>query len=130
MFLNQLTLEQKKAFLAIALKIINADGRLDSRERTMVEAMRYEMSLWDDSDLPKGYIEDLSKPFDTHKSRVILLIEGIALAYADEEFSGDEQKILRELALIFEFSEEEATKIENWVLRFKDLQKEAVEMFS
>lgn len=130
MFLNSLTDEQKKAFLAIAMKIIGADGVLDPRERQMVESMRYEMGLWDETDLPKGHIEDMAKPFDTRQSRVILMLESIALAYVDEEFASKEQKILRELALLFGFSEEEATTMENWVLRYKELLKEAVAMFS
>ena len=130
MFLNSLTEEQKKSFLAIAKKIIGANGILDSRERQMIEAMRYEMGLWDEIDLPKGYIDDLAKPFDTRQSRVILMLESIALTYADEEFSGEEKKILRELALLFEFSEGEANAMENWVLRYKDLVKEATAMFS
>ena len=130
MFLNSLTDEQKKSFLAIAKKIIGANGILDTRERQMIEAMRYEMGLWDETDLPKGYIEDLAKPFDTRQSRVILMLESIALTYADEEFSGEEKKILRELALLFEFSEEEANAMENWVLRYKNLVKEATAMFS
>ena len=130
MFLNSLTDEQKKSFLAIARKIIGADGILDTRERQMIEAMRYEMGLWDETDMPKGYIEDLAKPFDTRQSRVILMLESIALTYADDEFSGEEKKILRELALLFEFSEEVATAMENWVLRYKNLVKEATAMFS
>jgi tellurite resistance protein len=130
MFLNRLTDEQKKSFLAIARKIIGADGILDTRERQMIEGMRYEMGLWNEIDLPQGYIEDLAKSFDTRQSRVILMLESIALTYADEEFSGEEKKILRELALLFEFSEEEATAMENWVLRYKALVKEAIDMFS
>lgn len=130
MFLNMLTEAQKKAFLAIAMKIIGADGLLDPRERQMIEGMRYEMGLWDTTDLPKGSIEELAEPFDTHQSQVILMLESIALAYADEEFTGEEEKILRALALVFEFSEEKATAVENWVLRYKSLIKEATAMFS
>ncbi len=129
MFLNQLTLEQKKAFLAIAMRIIGADGVLDPRERGALEAMRYEMGLFTETDLPKGYIEDLAKSFDTRKSRVILILEGIALALADDEFAGEEKKILRELALLFGFSEEEAAAMENWVMKSRDLQKQALDMF-
>jgi tellurite resistance protein len=130
MFLNMLTEAQKKACLAIAMKIIGADGLLDPRERQMVEGMRYEMGMWGETDLPKGSIEELAESFDTRQSRVILMLESIALAYADDEFAGEEEKILRALALVFEFSEEEATAMENWVLRYKDLIKEATAMFS
>ena len=130
MFLNNLTLEQKKAFLSVAMKIMKADGRLDARERDMVEGMRYEMGLWNETVLPKGFLEELVKPFDTRKSRIILLLESIALAYSDDDFADEEKKILRQMAILFEFNEEEATKIEGWVLRFRTLQQEAVEMFS
>ncbi len=129
MFLNSLTLEQKKAFLALALKLIGADGVLDPRERTMIEGMRYEMGLYSETDLPKGYVEDLAKPFDTRQSRVIVMLESIAVALADEEMAGEEEKILRELAILFEFSEEDATAMEKWVLRYIDLIKEAKGMF-
>lgn len=132
MFLNRLNQEQKKAFLAIAMKIIGADGQLDPRERQMIEGMRYEMGLFTETDIATGYVsvEELAKPFDTRESRTILMLESIALAYADEEMHGEEQKILRELALFFDFSEEEASSMESWVLRYKELLKEALAMFT
>jgi len=125
MFLSRLTVDQKKAFLALAMKIVGADRHLDPKERQTIEGMRYEIGLWNDTDIPRGSIEELAKPFDTRQSRVILMIESIALALADEEFHGEEQKILRALALIFGFSEKEASAMENWVVRSKELQKEA-----
>ncbi|MCP5106522.1 MAG: hypothetical protein GY950_24270 [bacterium] len=132
MFLNSLNEEQKKAFLGLAIKIIGADGQLDPRERQMIEAMRFEMGMFTETDLPRGYIEieDMVKSFDTRQSQVILMLEGLALAYADEELHGEEEKILRELALVFKFSEEDATNMENWVLRYKELLKEAAAMFT
>lgn len=132
MFLNRLNQEQKKALLAIAMKIIGADGQLDPGERQMIEGMRYEMGLFTETDIATGYVsvEELAKPFDTRESRTILMLQSIALAYADEEMHGEEQKILRELALIFDFSEEQATTMENWVLRYKELLKEAAAMFA
>jgi uncharacterized tellurite resistance protein B-like protein len=132
MFLSRLNQEQKKAFLAIAMKIVGADGQLDPKERQMIEGMRYEMGLFTETDIATGYVEveELAKPFDTRESRIILMLESIALAYADEEMHGEEQKILRELALIFELSEKEATTMENWVLRYKELLKEAMAMFA
>ena len=130
MFLNRLTIEQKKAFLAIAMKIVGADRRLDPKERRTIESMRVEMGLLTEIDIPMGSIEELAKPFDTRQSQVILMLEGIALALVDEEFHGEEQKILRALALIFGFSEKEATAMENWVVRSKELQKEAETMMT
>ncbi|MCP4217893.1 MAG: hypothetical protein GY765_24840 [bacterium] len=128
MFLNRLTEEQKKAFLAIALKIVSADKHLDPKERQLVEAMRYEMGLWTETDLPKGYVEDLAKAFDTRQAKVIVMLESIALAYSDEDFCEEEQKILRELAIIFDFDEELATSMEKWVLHYREMMKDAETM--
>ena len=41
MFLRNLNEEQQKAFLAIAMKIVGADGRLAPEERQLIEAMRF-----------------------------------------------------------------------------------------
>jgi len=130
MFLNRLTIEQKKAFLALALKIIAADGQLDNRERQAIEAMRYEMGLWTDTDLPVGSVETIANAFNSQESRAVALIESIAIAYSDQEMAEEEKQIIRELAIIFDFSEERATELESWVLRYIDLQKEAEKLIS
>lgn len=130
MFLGRLNEAQRKAFLAIAIKLTGADGRLDPRERVMIEAMRHETGLWTETDLPKGDMEDIAKEFDTHESRVIALMESIAIALADEDLAKEEENILRELARIFDFTEEKATAIENWVMNFKKLSKEAEDLIS
>jgi len=125
MFLNRLRDEQKKAFLAIAIKLVGADGRLDPRERVIIETIRYEMGLFSETDLPGGDMERIARVFDTHDSRVIVLMEAIAIALADEDLAKEEENLLRELARIFDFTEEKATAIEAWVIKFRDTQKEA-----
>ncbi len=130
MFLKNLNEEQQVSFLAIAMKIIGADGRLDPAERRMIEAMRVEMGLFHEAKLPTGVIEELAKPFDTHRAQVTVLLEGILLAYADNDFSGAEQKILRALAIIWGISEEEATELENWVQEYNKILKKAEQFFS
>jgi tellurite resistance protein len=130
MFLRNLNEDQQKAFLAIAMKIAGADGRLDPSERQLIEAMRLEMGLLHETNLPSGSIEELAEPFDSRQAQTAVLLEGIALAYADNDFSGEEQKILRALALIWNISEEDATTMENWVLDYNKLLKQAEELLS
>lgn len=130
MFLRNLDQEQQKAFLAIAMKIVGADGRLDPAERRLIEAMRLEMGFIEEAVLPNGSIEELAAFFDTRKAQAAVLMEGIALAYSDNEFSGEEQKILRALALTWGINEEDANEMENWVLEFNKLQKQAEEILA
>ncbi len=128
MFLNLLNEEEKKHYLAIAMRIVNADGKFSFEERQMIDAMRLEMGLVNETELPVGSIEMLAEPFKSERSKLIVLLEGTLLAYVDGKFSGTEEKILRALALIFEVSEDTAQKIENWVQKFMELQKEVKEI--
>jgi len=130
MFLRNLNEEQQKAFLAIAMKIVGADGQLTPEERRLIEAMRFEMGLLQEATLPTGSVEELAQPFDSRQAQATVLMEGIALAYSDNDFSGEEQKILRALALIWGIPEEDATEMENWVLEYKKLQEKAKEILS
>lgn len=130
MFLASLNDEQKKAFLAIGMKIIGADSHLDVREREMIQGMRYEMGLFHPLELPHSSIEDLAKTFDSKRSQSIVLLESIGLAYSDGDYTEKEKKILRALALSFNISEEEATEMENWVLDYKKLIKKAEAILS
>jgi len=124
MFLNLLNDEEKKYYLAIAMRIVNADGKFSSEEIQMINSIRLEMGLVNETELPVGSIEVLAEPFKSERSKKIVLLEGTLLAYVDGKFSGSEKKILRALALIFEIPEETALVIEDWVKKFVDLQKE------
>lgn len=130
MFLATLNDQQKKAFLAIAMKIIGADFHLDIRERQMIQMMRFEMGLFSEIDIPKGSIEELAKVFDTRQTKSIAMIESIAVAYSDEKYVKNEFKILRAMALTFGISEEEANDMEKWVLDYKALMKQSEKFFS
>jgi len=130
MFLNQLQEDQKKAFLALALKLIQADGVTDPREEMIFLAMRQEMGLWREAKLPQGSLEELALFFPDRKSRRITILELLGLVFADDRFQAQEQRLLRGLANLFEFSEEDATKMEKWVQRQIELTKEAQELMA
>jgi len=119
MYLSKLSYEQKLAFLSIAVKIIDADGILDRREQNAINSMRVEMGLIEESKLPTGPLEETLSVFNSKTSKVFAFIEWLYLAYADEDFSGEEQKILRAIALIFGFNETMATNLEKWVIDYK-----------
>jgi uncharacterized tellurite resistance protein B-like protein len=119
MYLSKLSYEQKLAFLSISVKIINADGILDKREQNTINSMRIEMGLIEEAKLPTGPLEDILSVFNNEPSKVYAFIEWLYLAYSDEDFSGEEQKLLRAVALIFGFDENKASNLENWIVDYK-----------
>ncbi len=94
MYLNKLTDDQKLAFLSISLKLINSDGILDRREQNAIDMMRIEMGLIEEAKLPTGSMEDILSVYDSNNSKIYSFIEWLALAYADDNFSGEEKKII------------------------------------
>lgn len=120
MYLSKLSYEQKLAFLSIAIKIIDADGVLDKREQDAINSMRIEMGLLEEAKLPAGPFEDTLSVFNSESSKVYAFIEWLYLAYSDENFSGEEQKILRSVALIFGFDENKSSDLEKWILEYKN----------
>ncbi len=123
MYLSKLTDDQKLAFLSIAIKIINADGILDKKEQNAINMMRLEMGLIDEAKLPTGTLEETVSVFDSNISKIHTFIEWLSLAYADNNFSGEEQKLLRGIAILFGFDEAKATELENWVISYRELIK-------
>ncbi len=68
--------------------------------------------------------------FNSEQSKVYAFIEWLALAYVDEDFSGEEKKILRAIALIFDFDEKKAISIEKWVVSYKELINKVESFFN
>jgi len=130
MYLSKLSYEQKQAFLAVAFKIINADGVLDKREQNAINSMRIEMGLIEETKLPTSPLETTLSVFNSEQSKVYAFIEWLALAYVDENFSGEEKKILRAVALIFDFDEKKAVSIEDWVISYNKLISKVESFFN
>jgi uncharacterized tellurite resistance protein B-like protein len=126
MFLNLLTEEQKKTFMALATRVMMADDQTDPREERLFSAMRQEMGLWQEFRLPQGSLEDLAASFPDKKSRGVVMLELLGLVYADDRFATQEQKLLRGLANLFEISQETADNMEAWVLQHKELMNRAL----
>ncbi|MDD5092250.1 MAG: hypothetical protein PHQ23_15225 [Candidatus Wallbacteria bacterium] len=115
---------QKKAFLALAHKMVHADGKLADEERTMLTGMCREMNF-DPCMVMKGFdLPQLLSQFDTRKSQVYLLLELIELEYADSAYSHQENELLGEILENFGFSQNQLLEMENWVFRHKELTAE------
>ena len=124
MFLSSLTEEQKKTFFCLAHTIAVSDGELSVSEEVMMEDMRREMALSVDFEPHYLAAAGIQSIFDTRKSRSIVLLSLLRLAYADGAFEIEEQSFLNILCNVFEISENEFGLIENWVQRLIALERE------
>ena len=127
MFLESLTKQQKETFFYLAHDIVVSDGELSVGEKVMMEDMRREMNLptsFKAKYLPLDGVEEI---FNTRRSQAIVLISLIRLGYADGAFEIEEQCLLSDLCKLFNTSDTDFQRIENWVRRLISLEREANE---
>lgn len=113
MFVSYLSQEQQSILLTLAQSIIQVDGVTDVREEQLFEAIRAQCQ--------KGITpisvatSQLHTYFTSHPTKVALLLELIAIAYADDEYHLKEQSLIQEIASGLRISAELLGEIEQWV---------------
>lgn len=125
MFLNELSEQQKKAFICLAHDVVVSDGVLTSGEQLMMDQLRREIGLTEDFEPHYIPTDGVDAIFDTRPARIAVIINLIRLGYADGAFEIEEQFLLKEICELFEVSEQQFSSIENWVRRLIALEKEA-----
>lgn len=117
MFLNLLTERQKQSFLALATKVVMADGGVVPEENVTLNVRVTEMG-----GNVKAPPEEIYGPanydvFDTRVAQVIVVMELMVIAYSDEEYHEAERPIVEELGKYFGFSAEQLSAFESWASR-------------
>lgn len=105
MFLNSLNPTEKDNFMRLAMTLIKADGVVEESEKQILSAYANEMqiqvsSLDEQCDTDK-VIEELAKS-SSLKTRRIIFVELLALAFADGNYVAEEKELLKCLANAFE----------------------------
>lgn len=100
MFLNQLSNEEKNAFISLSVKISEANGVFDELEKEMIQEYCKEM------DIPLFNIEktesadalvEIFKNATDHVKRIVIL-EALGLAYSDGKLDSEEDALMRSFA--------------------------------
>lgn len=105
MFLNSLNPTEKDNFMKLAMTLIKADGVVEESEKQILSAYANEMqiqvrSLDEQCDTDK-VIDELAKS-SSLKTRRIIFLELLALAFADGNYVAEEKELLKCLANAFE----------------------------
>jgi tellurite resistance protein len=125
MWLSQLSGKQREALMGLAHNVVVSDGLLDPNEEGMLDEFRREMELTSVEDVEYLELSGIEEIFDSHKSRVVALVNLLRLGYADGAFEIEEECLLREVCKAFQLPDEEFLLLENWVRRLAALEDEA-----
>ena len=125
MWLTALTAEQRRALLGLAHNVVVSDGLLDPNEEFMLDAFKREMELNPATESEYVELSGIEQIFDSHRSRVVALLNLLRLGYADGAFEVEEECLLREVCKAFQLPDEEFLLLENWVRRLVALEDEA-----
>lgn len=115
MFLNRLTLEEKKAFLQLAHHIANIDEDFSKEERNIIDKYCMEMQI-DDEDYDPG-VFDLAavlEVFQEESHKKIALLEMMALVFSDGQLHQAEEKTLSEIVEHFGLNPNLAIVYKEW----------------
>ena len=114
MFLGFLNEVQRNSFLALATKLVMADGTKEPEERVMLDLKVAEMGGNAKAPPAEIYGSPNTAVFDTRRARAIVLVELFLLAMSDSHLSDQELPILDQLITAFEFSPAEANDMKSW----------------
>lgn len=121
MFLENLEAGEKRAFLALAHKVVHADGVLAEREAEILATLSSAIG----EPALEGTLEELAAAFQSRRSKVFALLELMGIGYVDGEYQVAEIESVTEIARALGFSSDELVGMENWVVRQVALIEEA-----
>ena len=123
MFLAPLTDAQKRAFMALAALVIDADERVTRQERALMASLRAEMGM---PDAPEGMdIAAAAAEFADWAGKVRAMLELIGIARADCDFDKRESEVIRRIAEAFGITPGKLEVMDDWVFRQLALVREA-----
>ena len=132
MLLDELTLEEKKAFWNIANVLASADGRA-LEEESILEQYNEEMGT--DFEYPDASQIDIKNELESikassAKNRKIVYFELYGVAYADTSFDDREKKILDEVCLALSITDDVRETLESCVKTIFDTYRKLGDVFN
>lgn len=121
MFLAELNLEEKEAYLELAALIANIDGNKSIFENSILAEYKKEMGI-EDYIIRGLAIEEIAKVFKNDRSKHIVLTEILRLVYSDGVFHNQERESIRIIKKHFGFNENEYESFKDWIEKIKELE--------
>lgn len=117
MFLGELNDSQKGSFLALATRMILADGDVAPEEDEILEAIRDEMGGGIVALPEEVFGSTNAAVFDSRRARVIAVLEILIMAHSDSHLHIDESSVLAEICGALEISADDLEAMTAWAKR-------------
>ena len=125
MFLHELSSDQRRAFLVLARQVIDADRRLAIQEVERLDRLYVEAGVEaEHADAPSA-VGDLNVLFSSDRSRVVVLLDLLLVAYADGRLHEREIAAIRDLAARLQVDAGTWEAALDWARRHHALVEEA-----
>lgn len=128
MFLHELRPEQRRAFLVLARQVMDADNRLAIQEVERLDRLYVEAGVGTErADAPNA-VGDLNLLFGTPRSRVVVLLDLLLVAYADGHLHPSELAAIRSVAAQLQTDAGTFEAAVDWARRHQSLVEEAAHL--
>lgn len=100
MFLNQLSNEEKNAFISLSVKIAESNGSFDESEKEMIQEYCKEMGIpFFDAEKALN-MEKITEVFkeSTDHIKGIVILESLGMAYSDGRLDPEEEELMNSFA--------------------------------
>jgi tellurite resistance protein len=120
MFLGELQLVEKKAFLELANLIAKVDGKSSVFESKTIKEYQKELEIGDYT-IRGISIENILEEFKSERSKNIVLAELLRLIYSDGVFHEKERESVNLIKKYFGFNPNEYDSFKDWIIKIKEL---------
>lgn len=125
MFLNELSPEQRRALHVLARQVIDADDRLTLLEVERLDEIYEESGVGPEMASAPNAAGDLNLLFPTERTRSVVVLELLLVAYADGRLHPREEAAIQQIAARLQIDQGLWSHIHDWAGRYAELAREA-----
>ena len=117
MFLEYLSERQQQSFLALATRMVLADGDVAPEEDTALDACKATMGEGVTAPAAEIFGATNTEVLDSRQVRIFVTFEVLVLMISDQHIHTDESKVLDEICAALEISEQDLKILRGMVIR-------------
>ena len=123
MFVQYLSDRQQAALIHYSYEMMRVDKAVEAEEIMHLEVLRSQVRQGIEAEnVP---LDELAGLFEDRLTRLALLFELVGMGFADDAFSPEESKLIRQLTAALKVEDEDLASIASWVKRQLELAEEA-----